>query len=85
MQVKKQLRYHRNYQQLLFKQYYNRRIEGDRSVGSKAYLKCVNGWELLEGTPAVQNCVSENGALVWTKAGTCVYSKSVYNNKVANV
>ena len=59
----------------MFKPYYSRRIEGDRSEGSKAYLTCLNGWKLEQGTPAVQTCVRENGALVWSTAGTCVYSK----------
>ena len=79
IQAKRQLRNARNarnYQQLLFKPYYKRRIEGDRSAGSKAYLTCTSGWTLMKGTPAVQTCVSENGALVWTPAGTCVYRKS---------
>ena len=40
-----------------------------------------DGWKLLEGTPSEQTCVQRNGELVWTRAGTCVYSKSVYNNK----
>ena len=78
-QADRQLKKHKNYQQLRYKEYYNRRIEGDRSEGSKAYLTCVNEWQLLEGTPAVQTCVRENGALVWTKAGTCMYCKSVCN------
>ena len=76
-QADEKLKKHKDYQQLRYKKYYNRRIEGDRSEGSKAYLTCMNGWQLLKGTPAVQTCVRENGALDWTKAGTCVYCKSV--------
>ena len=79
IQIKRELREYVNIygNLILFKKYYNRRIEGGRFEGSKAYLTCMNGWKLMKGTPAVQTCVSENGALVWTEAGTCVYSKSV--------
>ena len=75
LQAKKQLKNHKNYQELLYKPYYRRKFEGDRSEGSKAYLTCLNDWKLMKGTPAVQECVRENGELVWTKPGTCVYSK----------
>ena len=61
---------------VLYKKFFERRIEGDGSEGSKAYLTCVKGWKLLEGTPAVQTCILVNGKLVWTPAGTCVYRKS---------
>ena len=37
-----------------------------------------NGWTLMKGTPDVQICErNENGVLDWTRAGTCVFSKSV--------
>jgi hypothetical protein len=77
LQLREALKYHLNKEQVLYTRYYTRSIEGDRSVGSKAKLKCENGWKLMADTPDVQTCIEKDGALVWTKPGICVYCKSV--------
>ena len=80
VQVVRELRpYTKSYgNSVLYKKFFERRIEGDRIEGSKAYLTCLDKWKLMKGTPDVQICErNENGTLDWTKAGTCVFSKSV--------